>query len=124
LGEGWLIGGFCSWIVAPWCFGLLMTHDLPGVLGRTPASVLGWAWFFGLLWGLGGMTFGLTTRYLGVSLGYGIALGICAVCGTLIPPLFEGTLRSIASGPAGRTTLAGRCTWRASSSSARSGESP
>ncbi|HYP15937.1 MAG TPA: L-rhamnose/proton symporter RhaT [Opitutus sp.] len=103
----WLVGGFFSWIVAPWTFGFALTEDLPGVLSRAPASTLFWAWFFGLLWGLGGLTFGLTMRYLGMSLGYGVALGICAVCGTLIPPLFKHQLAAIASTPAGQMTLVG-----------------
>jgi L-rhamnose-H+ transport protein len=46
-----------------------MTQDLVGVLGRASSATLFWAWFFGLLWGLGGLTFGLTMRYLGMSLG-------------------------------------------------------
>ena len=103
----WLVGGFFSWIVAPWIFGLTMTNDLFGVLARAPAGTLFWAWFFGLLWGLGGLTFGLTMRYLGMSLGYGVALGICAVCGTLIPPIFKGAFGLIAESNAGRMTLLG-----------------
>lgn len=103
----WLVGGFFSWIVAPWIFGLLLTQDLSGVLLRTPGGTLFWAWFFGLLWGLGGLTFGLTMRYLGMSLGYGVALGICAACGTLIPPIFKGTLSTIAASGPGQMTLLG-----------------
>jgi len=103
----WLVGGFFSWIVAPWILGLLLTQDLIGVLLHTPRGTLFWAWFFGLLWGLGGLTFGLTMRYLGMSLGYGVALGICAACGTLIPPIFKGTLSTIAASGPGRMTLLG-----------------
>ena len=103
----WLVGGFFSWIVAPWVLGLALTNDLLGVLARAPGYALFWAWFFGLLWGLGGLTFGLTMRYLGMSLGYGVALGICAVCGTLIPPIFKGTIASIAATGPGRITLLG-----------------
>ena len=103
----WLVGGFFSWIVAPWALGLVLTHDLIGVLLHAPRSTLFWAWFFGLLWGLGGLTFGLTMRYLGMSLGYGVALGICAACGTLIPPAFKGTLGQIAATGPGRMTLLG-----------------
>ena len=102
-----MVGGFFSWIVAPWVGGLLLTNDLPGVLAQAPGSALFWAWFFGLLWGLGGLTFGLTMRYLGMSLGYGVALGICAVCGTLIPPVFQGTFGRIVASAAGRVTLVG-----------------
>ncbi len=103
----WLIGGVFSWLIAPWVLGLALTNDLPGVLARAPGSALFWAWFFGLLWGLGGLTFGLTMRYLGMSLGYGVALGICAVCGTLIPPIFKGAIAGIAASSAGRVTLLG-----------------
>ena len=105
--TSWLVGGFFSWIVAPWIFGLALTHDLPGVLAQAPGKALFWAWFFGLLWGLGGLTFGLTLRYLGMSLGYGVALGICAVCGTLLPPIFKGALGAIAGSAAGQITLVG-----------------
>ena len=105
--TSWLVGGFFSWIVAPWIFGLALTHDLPGVLAQAPGKALFWAWFFGLLWGLGGLTFGLTLRYLGMSLGYGVALGICAVCGTLLPPIFRGALGAIAGSAAGQITLVG-----------------
>jgi len=103
----WLVGGAFSWLLAPWALGLALTEDLAGVLARTPGSVLLWTWLFGFLWGLGGLTFGLAMRYLGVSLGYGIALGICAVCGTLLPPIVKGTLSEIAANSAGRITLLG-----------------
>ena len=71
----WLVGGFFSWIIAPWILALTMTHDLMRVLHEAPASSLFWAYVFGVLWGLGGLTFGLTMRYLGMSLGMAVALG-------------------------------------------------
>jgi L-rhamnose-H+ transport protein len=86
----WLVGGVFSWIIAPWCFALLKTNDLFAVLGATPWSTLWWTYFFGAMWGVGGLTFGLTMRYLGISLGMAIALGFCAVFGTLVPPIFKG----------------------------------
>ena len=48
------------------------------------------ATFFGILWGFGGLTFGLSLRYLGVALGQSIALGLCAAFGTLLPPIIAG----------------------------------
>jgi L-rhamnose-H+ transport protein len=86
----WLVGGFFSWIIAPWTLASLMTHDLSAVLSATPGMTLFWTYFFGVLWGVGGLTFGLTMRYLGISLGMAIALGFCAAFGTLMPPLFHG----------------------------------
>jgi L-rhamnose-H+ transport protein len=49
---------------------------------------------FGVLWGLGGLTFGLTMRYLGMSLGMAVALGYTAAFGTLMPPIFRGEFAS------------------------------
>jgi L-rhamnose-H+ transport protein len=86
----WLVGGFFSWIIAPWVLGLLMTNDLPGVLREAHTSTLLWCYFWGLLWGFGGLTFGLTMRYLGMSLGMAMVLGYCAAFGTLMPPIFDG----------------------------------
>jgi L-rhamnose-H+ transport protein len=86
----WLVGGFFSWIIVPWLLGLTMTRDLTEVLRESPSSAIFWAYFFGVLWGLGGLTFGLTMRYLGMSLGMAVALGYTAAFGTLMPPIFRG----------------------------------
>jgi len=85
----WLAGGFFSWIIAPWILASFLTKDLFGVLGQAPVSAIFWAFFFGLLWGVGGLTFGLTMRYLGLSLGMAVVLGLCAAFGTLLPPIFH-----------------------------------
>jgi L-rhamnose-H+ transport protein len=86
----WLVGGFFSWIIVPWILALTMTHDLMHVLHEAPPSSLFWAYTFGVLWGLGGLTFGLTMRYLGMSLGMAMVLGYTAAFGTLMPPIFRG----------------------------------
>jgi L-rhamnose-H+ transport protein len=86
----WLTGGIFSWLLAPWLFAAIQTNDLLGVLGQVPSSIVGWCVFFGILWGFGGLTYGLTMRYLGLSLGMAVVLGLCTVFGTLIPPLFQG----------------------------------
>jgi L-rhamnose-H+ transport protein len=104
----WLVGGFFSWIIAPWVLGLIMTRDLPKVLSETPEKTLFWVVFFGLLWGVGGLTFGLTMRYLGLSLGMAVALGLCAAFGTLMPPLFNGVFfTQVLETSSGRVILAG-----------------
>ena len=87
----WLVGGFFSWIIAPWTMASLLTNRLTAVLGAAHGSTLFWCYFFGLLWGVGGLTFGLTMRYLGLSLGMAIVMGLCAAFGTLMPPIFNGT---------------------------------
>jgi len=88
----WLAGGFFSWIIAPWTLALIMTPNLLAVLAEQSGNTLFWTYFWGAMWGLGGLTFGLTMRYLGMSLGMAVALGYCAVFGTLMPPIFEGTI--------------------------------
>ena len=86
----WLVGGFFSWIIAPWVLASLNTSELLSVLHEAPGDSIAWAYFWGAMWGLGGLTFGLTMRYLGLSLGMGVALGYCAAFGTLMPPIFHG----------------------------------
>src|SRR5512137_2085988 len=65
----WLAGGFFSWIIAPWLLASILTRDLPAVLSSNSAGTLLWTYLFGAMWGAGGLTFGLTMRYLGMSLG-------------------------------------------------------
>src|SRR5438477_3143944 len=104
----WLAGGFFSWIIAPWILGLVMTKDLLAVLHEAPASAILWAFFFGLLWGVGGLTFGLTMRYLRLSLGMAVVLGLWAAFGTLIPPIFHGEFMTHVVGTSsGRVILFG-----------------
>ncbi len=104
----WLVGGVFSWILAPWFFAGLLTKNVLAVLGAAAPSTLFWCYLFGLLWGIGGLTFGLTMRYLGLSLGMAIVMGLCAAFGTLMPPIFNGTFASQVMGTtAGRVVLLG-----------------
>ena len=103
----WLAGGVFSWIIAPWVVALLVVPGLLSVLRQASASSIFWTYFFGVMWGVGGLTFGLSMRYLGMSLGYAIALGFCAAFGTIIPPIFEGKFGDLLTNISGLTTLAG-----------------
>ncbi len=104
----WLAGGMFSWVIAPWLLALLMTRDLTGVLREAPSSSMFWSYAFGVLWGLGGLTFGLTMRYLGMSLGMAVALGYTAAFGTLLPPIFRGVFKAEVLGTtSGRVILLG-----------------
>ena len=91
----WLAGGFFSWIIAPWIMALLLSKgvvpSIVTVLHDNPKAV-GMAYLFGVLWGIGGLTFGLTMRYLGMSLGMAVALGLCTVLGTLLPDIYQKTI--------------------------------
>ena len=55
----WLTGGIFSWLIAPWIFAYFQTSDLFGVLGAASPTTWFWCVFWGLLWGFGGLTFGL-----------------------------------------------------------------
>ena len=104
----WLAGGFFSWIIAPWILGFVMTRDLRAVLSEASGATLFWTFFFGLLWGVGGLTFGLTMRYLGLSLGMAVVLGLCAAFGTLMPPIFRGEfMTQVVGTSSGRVILVG-----------------
>ena len=103
----WLVGGTFSWIVAPSLLAGLLVPDLYGHIGAAPLSSLFWSYLFGVLWGIGGLTFGLTMRYLGIALGMAVALGFCAAFGTLMPPIVAGTFGELIASTSGLTVLAG-----------------
>jgi L-rhamnose-H+ transport protein len=104
----WLVGGVFSWIFAPWLLAGLLTRDLLPVLAGAPFSSLCWCFVFGLLWGIGGLTFGLTMRYLGLSLGMAIVMGLCAAFGTLMPPIVGGQfVTQVLGTTSGRVILLG-----------------
>jgi L-rhamnose-H+ transport protein len=103
----WLSQGLAAWIIAPIVFALIFipNGELMPILRESPLSAKLMAMFFGFLWGFGGLTFGLSIRYLGVALGQSIALGLCAAFGTLIPPIVAG--ENLFASTAGILTLIG-----------------
>ena len=103
----WLLGGVFSWLIAPWVLALILVPHLAQVLGAQPFRVMAWTFFWGMLWGFGGLTYGLTMRYLGLSLGTGIILGLTAVFGTYLPPIFDGTIAAKLHTIAGQVILIG-----------------
>ena len=66
----------------------LTLPGFPDIIARSNDTVIGWTYLMGLLWGIGGLTYGLGIRYLGMSLGNSVILGYCAAFGSLIPPIF------------------------------------
>lgn len=103
----WLGGGVFSWIIVPWTVALILTPNLGHVLGGQSLGTLSWTFFWGAMWGLGGLTFGLTMRYLGMSLGMAVALGLTAVFGTYVPPVFDGTIGAKLGSIPGQVILIG-----------------
>ena len=84
----WLVQGIFAWLVFP-LLGVPAGSSLGEILSTDPSAAFKAAGY-GVLWGVGGLTFGLSMRYLGVALGQSIALGTCAGFGTLFPAIFAG----------------------------------
>jgi L-rhamnose-H+ transport protein len=103
----WLVNGVFSWIIMLWLIAFLTVPALYMVLREAPTASIFWTFLFGLLWGIGGLTFGLSMRYLGMSLGYAIALGFCAAFGTIVPPIYQGAFGDLVTSLSGLTILAG-----------------
>jgi L-rhamnose-H+ transport protein len=103
----WLSQGIFSWIIAPIAIGMAFVPDVLGILHRAPSRSIAYAYIWGFLWGFGGLTFGLAVRFLGIALGYAIALGLCTAFGTLMPPLFAGEIGTIAHEQSGQVILFG-----------------
>ncbi len=103
----WLVGGFFAWVLAPWIVSFIAVPDLFSLLKSVPFNNLIWPYIFGVLWGIGGLTFGLTMRYLGMSLGMAMALGLTAAFGTLVPPIYFGQFGMLVSNLSGWVTLGG-----------------
>ncbi len=86
----WIVQGVFAWLVLPF-LGMLLAvpagHSLRELFVSANAFNIGMTILFGVLWGVGGLTFGLSMRYLGVALGQSVALGTCAGLGTILGPV-------------------------------------
>ncbi|RTL59398.1 MAG: L-rhamnose/proton symporter RhaT [Sphingobacteriales bacterium] len=111
----WIVGGIFSWLIVPPLAAYLTIPGFADIIKHTATSTIGLAYLFGVLWGIGGLTYGLGVRYLGVSLGSSIILGLCMVFGSLIPSIYynffpkEGkdTFSMLLNSQWGLTVLAG-----------------
>ncbi len=97
----WIVGGFFSWLIVPFLAAWITVPDFMDIIRHTDSSTLFWTYFMGILWGIGGLTFGLAMRYLGLSLGMSVALGYTSAFGSLIPPIY----RDLFSNEAGAVTF-------------------
>ena len=84
----WIVGGIFSWLIVPPLAAYLTIPGFASIIKNTDGSILKLTYLFGLLWGIGGLTYGLGVRYLGVALGSSIILGLCSVFGSLIPSIY------------------------------------
>jgi L-rhamnose-H+ transport protein len=84
----WLIGGLFSWFIVPPIAAWLTIPDFTAIISNASSSVFWWTYFWGLMWGIGGLTYGLGMRYLGMSLGNSVLLGFTSAFGALVPAIY------------------------------------
>lgn len=84
----WIVGGLFSWLIVPPVAAWLTVPGFANIIKSTDVNVLTWTYIMGVLWGIGGLTYGLGIRYLGMSLGNSVILGYCAAFGALIPSIY------------------------------------
>jgi len=84
----WIVGGLFSWLIVPPIAAWLTVPGFAEIISNTHSTTLGITFLMGILWGIGGLTYGLGIRYLGMSLGNSVILGYCAAFGALIPTLY------------------------------------
>lgn len=84
----WLVGGLFSWLIVPPLAAWLTVPGFAEIISNTEPSVFWWTYLMGVLWGIGGLMYGLGIRYLGMSLGNSVILGYCAAFGALIPAIY------------------------------------
>ena len=103
----WAVAGLFSWILLPICVSLVLLPDFKSFYASMGTSLLLKVALFGAMWGIGNVNYGLTMRYLGMSLGIGVAIGVTLVVGTLIPPLMHGQFTMLFETRNGLLTMAG-----------------
>ncbi|MGA2673571.1 MAG: L-rhamnose/proton symporter RhaT [Terracidiphilus sp.] len=103
----WAVAGFFSWILLPISVSLFLLPDFRAFYGSMDGHVLLKAALFGAMWGVGNVSYGLTMRHLGMSLGIGVAIGVTLVVGTLTPPLLHGQFALLFLTKSGLLTMAG-----------------
>jgi L-rhamnose-H+ transport protein len=84
----WLVGGLFSWLIVPPLAAYLTIPNFTEIIGNANSDITSTTFLMGLFWGVGGLTYGLGVRYLGMSLGNSIVLGFCAAFGALVPSIY------------------------------------
>lgn len=103
----WLFYALAGLLVFPLILGLATCPACFKVIGGAKPAVLAQCIGFGALWGLGGLTWGLMIRYLGIGLGLAIGCGLCSATGTLIPPLVTGQAGTLVATVGAKIVLGG-----------------
>ncbi len=103
----WAFAGFFSWILLPIGVSLALLPHFSAFYASIPSQILLKVALFGAMWGVGNVSYGLTMRHLGMSLGIGVAIGVTLIVGTLMPPILDGQGAILFTTRAGLFTMAG-----------------
>ncbi len=95
----WLVHATVAMIIIPVTWAFIVVPDLCSVIASASSETIFSSMLFGFLWGIGGIMFGVSVRYVGVSLTYGIVMGLAALMGALVPLLRVENVTSMASFP-------------------------
>jgi L-rhamnose-H+ transport protein len=90
----WIIGGLFSWLIVPPLAAWLTLPGFSEIIRNAPTSSIQYTVIFGVLWGIGGLTYGLGVRYLGMSLGNSVVLGFCSAFGAIVPSIYYAIVPS------------------------------
>lgn len=86
----WFIYAVSGLVLVPWLLAFATSPNLLTVLKNAPGNELKYCFLCGAMWGVGGLTWGLMIRFLGVGLGLALGCGICSAAGTLVPKILRG----------------------------------
>jgi L-rhamnose-H+ transport protein len=111
----WIIGGLFSWLIVPPLAAYLTIPGFADIIASSSSQILSITFLMGLLWGIGGLTYGLGVRYLGMSLGNSVVLGFCAAFGAIVPSIYYSinptagkiSFTDMLASPGGRLVLLG-----------------
>ncbi|OIP83848.1 MAG: rhamnose/proton symporter RhaT [Porphyromonadaceae bacterium CG2_30_38_12] len=84
----WIVGGLFSWLIVPPLAAWITIPNFTGIIAASSMQILFITFVMGLFWGIGGLTYGLGVRYLGMSLGNSVVLGFCAAFGAIVPSIY------------------------------------
>lgn len=103
----WMIYAVVGLVIVPWVLAFATSPNVLSVLKQADFKILAFCFACGALWGVGGLTWGLMIRYLGVGLGLALGCGLCSAAGTLIPPIVQGEFGKLIHDPAGGLNWSG-----------------
>ncbi|MGC8744117.1 MAG: L-rhamnose/proton symporter RhaT [Verrucomicrobiia bacterium] len=103
----WMIYAITGLVIVPWLLAFGTSPNFLTVIKSAPSKEIVYCFMCGAMWGVGGLTWGLMIRYLGVGLGLAIGCGLCSAAGTIIPTMIRGEFLQLFKSTAGIVSLIG-----------------